>query len=166
MIGALLTFAVLSSAAASCPLERAHYVLRTAPGFTATFRQVAVSSDWPAGVALVVRSAGSGRDHDFLPYQGNGVGTFGHFASTHDVAQPGWTPPGPDDSKARPLGDLDYMLLDAAYGIRPEPTLRRGASAPAHLLIPGLQHALWYRTPTDDRESAPTAFFDLTGCAP
>jgi hypothetical protein len=164
MIGAFLTFAVLSSAPASCPMERAHYVLRSAPGFTAEFRPVAISSDWPAGVALIVRSKASGRTYDFLPYLGSGVGTPGHLASTHDVAQPNWVPPGPDDGKARPLGDLDYLVLDAAYGVSPEPALRRGAPAPAHLLIPGLEEAFWYRTPFDASESAPTAFFDLVGC--
>jgi len=164
MIGVFLTFAVLSSAPASCPVERARYMLRNAPGFTAAFRPVAVSGDWPAGVALVVRSKASGRTYDFLPYLGGGVGTLGHLASTHDVAQPDWTPPGPDDGKARPLGDLDFMALDAAYGVAPEPRLRRGAPAPAHLLVPGLEEAFWYRTPSEARESAPTAFFDLVGC--
>ncbi len=164
MIGVFLTFAVLSSAPASCPLERARYGLRNAPGFTAEFRPVVISADWPAGVALIVRSKASGRTYDFLPYQGNGVGTLGHLASTHDVTGPGWAPPGPDDGKARPLGDLDYMTLDATYGVAAEPVLRHGASAPAHLLIPDLQHAFWYRTPSDARESAPTAFFDLVGC--
>jgi len=165
MIGVLLTFAVLSSTPASCPLEQARYVLRNAPGFTAAFRPVAVSADWPAGVALVVRSEASGRAYDFLPYQGNGVGVPGHLASTRDVTKANWTPPGPDDGKARPLGDLDYMVLDATYDVGSEPALRRGAPAPAHLLIPDLQHALWYRTPPDARESAPTAFFDLADCA-
>lgn len=164
MIGVFLTFAVLSSAPASCPVERARYGLRNAPGFTAEFRPVAISADWPAGVALIVRSKASGRTYDFLPYFGSGVGTLGHLASTHDVAQANWTPPGPDDGKTRPLGDLDFMALDVAYGVVAEPVLRRGAPAPAHLLIPDLQHAFWYRTPFDARESAPTAFFDLVGC--
>ncbi|WP_132091075.1 hypothetical protein [Caulobacter sp. BK020] len=159
-----LTVAVLSNASASCPLERARYVLRDAPGFTAEFRPVAISSDWSAGVALIVRSKASGRTYDFLPYLGNGVGTLGHLASTYDVARPDWAPPGPDDDKARPLGDLDFMVLDATYGVAPEPALRRGAPAPAHLLIPGLEEAFWYRTPPDARESAPTAFFDLVDC--
>lgn len=164
MIGVLLTFAVLSSPPGSCPLEQAHYVLRGAPGFTAAFQPMAVSDVWPAGVALVVRSKASGRTYDFLPYRGNGVGTLGHLASTQDVTQPGWSPPGPDDGKARPLGDLDYMVLDATYDVRSEHVLKRGSTAPAHLLIPELQHALWYRTPSDARESAPTAFFDLVDC--
>jgi len=164
MIGALLTFAVLSGAPALCPLEQANYVLRGAPGFTAAFRPVAVSEDWPAGVALEIRSAQSGRRYDFLPYQGGGDGALGHLASTHDIAQPAWTPPGPDDGKARPLGDLDYMVLDATYAVGSKHVLRHGQAAPAHLLIPELANTFWYRTPSDARESAPTAFFDLTAC--
>jgi hypothetical protein len=164
MIGVFLTWAMLASTPASCPLEQAHYTLRKAPGFTATFRRVAISDDWPAGLALTVRSAASGRTYDFLPYYGNGVGTRGHLASTHDVTRPGWVPPGPDDGKARPLGDVDYLALDAAYDIAAGLVLKRDAPAPAHLLLPDLQHALWYSTPSDARESAPTAFFDLTRC--
>ena len=164
MIGVFLTFAMLSAQPPSCALERAHYVLRGAPGFTAAFRPVAVSRDWPAGVALEIRSAQSGRAYDFLPYQGNGAGTLGHLASTDAVTRPGWTPPGPDDGKVRPLGDLDYMLFDTGYGEQSKHSLRQGGAAPEHLLIPELQHALWYRTPSDARESAPTAFFDLIDC--
>jgi hypothetical protein len=164
MIGMLLTFAMLSSTAASCPLERAHYVLRDAPGVVAGFRPVERSPVWGAGLALYVRSAQPERTWWFLPYSGNGVGTRGHLASTHDVTARGWVAPGPDSVKERPLGDLDYLAMTVDYRVLEAGALRAGQGAPAHLLIPDLQHALWYRTPSDARQSVPTAFFDLTGC--
>jgi hypothetical protein len=166
MIGVLLTFAVLSSPAASCPLERANYVLRDAPGFTAGFRPVATTPDWPVNTAFFVRSAKSGKTYWFLLYFGNGVGTHGHLASTYDVTRPGWNPPHPDSAKERPLGDLDYMVLDADYRFQSEGLVRHGSPPPAHILIPDLSGALWYRTPSGQREGAPMAFFDLTGCEP
>ena len=164
MIAALLTFAALSSTAASCPLERAHYALRDAPGVVAGFRPVARSPAWGEGLALFVRTAQPDRTWWFLPYSGNGVGTRGHLASTRDVTAPGWVAPGPDDGRARPLGDLDYLAMTADYRVIEGGALRARQPAPAHLLIPDLQQALWYRTPSDERQSVPTAFFDLTDC--
>jgi hypothetical protein len=155
MIGVLLTFAMLSSPAAVCPLEQAHYILRDAPGVTAGFRPVE---------RLFVRTTQPDRTWWFLPYSGNGVGTRGHLASTHDVTAGGWTPPDPDSAKARPLGDLDYLAMTADYRVLAAGALRARQPAPAHLLVPDLQHALWYRTPSDARQSVPTAFFDLTDC--
>jgi len=164
MIGVLLTLAVLSSPAATCPLEQAHYALRDAPGVTAGFRSVERSRDWEAGLALFVRSTQPDRTWWFLPYSGNGVGTRGHLASTHDVTARGWVAPDPDSGKERPLGDLDYLAMTADYRVIETVALRARQPAPAHLLIPDLQQALWYRTPWDARQSVPTAFFDLTGC--
>lgn len=172
MIGVLLTFAMLSGAPASCPLEQAHYALRGAPGVTAGVRPVAKSADWPVGLAVFVRvdqvgpgaARAPGRTWWFLPYSGNGQGVRGHLASTHDVTAPGWTPPDPDSGRERPLGDLDYMMLDGDYGFLETSIPRTDRAAPAHLLIPDLQQALWYRPPEGERTGVPLAFFDLTAC--
>lgn len=169
MISAVLALAILAPSAPSapsCPLEKARYTLRDAPGFTAGFRPVATTPDWPVDTAFFVRSAKSGATYWFLSYFGNGVGTHGHFASTRDITQPGWVPPNPDGGKDRPLGDLDYMVLDADHRFQSEGLVRHGSPPPAHILIPDLSAALWYRTPSDRREGAPMAFFDLTGCEP
>jgi hypothetical protein len=158
---------VTAASALSCNVEQAHYVLRTAPDITAGFqdtntRRAADSiDDWPSHLAFRIHLAKPGRTYWFLPWSG---GTDGqqHLASTTDVNAPNWTPPNPDGGP-RPIGDIDYLATDAEYAVI-NSIPHRGGAAPAHILLPNLGEALWYRTPADQRDSAPKQFFDLVGC--
>lgn len=158
MIGALVLAAAVSGSAPACPLEKAVYGLRDAPAITARFEPRTPTPDWPADVQMLLRAkAGT---YVFLPYSGNGQGVATHLASVNDPAHP----PGPDEAKGRPLGDLDYLVADATYRFDQSFRPKRGAVAPAHLFLPGLQNALWYQASEGHREGAPMAFFDLKAC--
>jgi hypothetical protein len=149
-------FAVMTT---PCPVERAHYTLRTMPSLTASFNDVPIDEDWRAGVAFGIRSSSSGRTYWFLPANGDPD----ILASTTDIAKPNWRPPSPDGG-IRPLGDMQLLTFDADYNVLDD-IPRRDAPAPAHILIPDLREAFWYRTPGDKREGSAKQFFDLTGCA-
>lgn len=151
-----------AAAALSCKVEAARYALRTAPQVTAEFHDVASGPDWPSGVAFAIHLGADGRTQWFLPWAG-GTDGLQHLASTTEVTRPGWSPPSPDGGP-RPLGDLDYIATDAAYAVLDD-IPRRGAAAPAHILLPELDDRL-RRDPSGPRTGAPTQFFDLTGCAP
>lgn len=75
-----------------CSAEHAHYALRHDPSVTAAFRAVPAYDDWPAGLALGLRIARTGKSYWWLPWNG---GTDGrqNIASTTDVTAEGWRPP-------------------------------------------------------------------------
>ncbi|HEY0334778.1 MAG TPA: hypothetical protein VGC74_13885 [Stenotrophomonas sp.] len=157
-----MILAVLMAASAMCAPEQARYVLREDPAITARFLTVEASSDWPSGIALRLHSSRTGKDYDFLPWSGGSDGAQ-HLASTGDVTAPHWGLPSPDDGAARPLGDVTYIATDEHYTLLAVPP-GRGVQAPAHILIPDLREALWYRTGPDARESTTKQFFDRVGC--
>lgn len=159
----MLGMTLLLALAASCAPEQAHYVLRDDPAITARFLAVDATPDWPSGLALRLHSTRTGRDYDFLPWQGGSDGR-SHLASTTDVTAPQWRAPDADGGP-RPLGDVEYIGTDAAYALLAE-LPRRGGQAPAHFLLPDLREALWYRAASDRRETTARQFFDLAGCAP
>lgn len=162
-MGLVLWVLAGAAVAADCPAERAQYVLKGVPEITAGFRPtVPAPPDWSGDLAFFIRSARTGQTYWFLWYGGNGAGISSHLASTTDVTVPGWQPP-PADGGPRPLGDLDILFADGDYRFDQAYVPMRTRPAPAHLLIPGLQQALWYRAPV--RESVPIAFFDRDGCA-
>jgi hypothetical protein len=156
MIAALA--AAITTLSATCPLDGALYQLRGAPGVTARFEARTPSADWVAKFGLSIRSAKTGATYFLLPYSGNGQGITTHFASVMDLN----APPDPDSAKGRPIGDLDYLAVDQSYRFDQSFHAETGKHAPAHILIPELQEALWYRA--DKREGVPMAFFDLVGC--
>jgi hypothetical protein len=160
MIMALAFAALLAGPPQACALERADYVLRGSDGVTARFDTRAPTPDWPTDVTFSIHSAKTGATITFLPYSGNGQGVTGHLASVQDPA----APPGPDTVQGRPTGDLDYLAADATYRFDQGFIARAGRPAPAHLFLPGLQAALWYRRDDAQREGVPMAFFDLAGC--
>ena len=153
--------AFVSSALSICPIEKAHYALRTQPSVTADFRDVQADPDWPAGIAMRLHIGASGRTYWWVPWNG---GTSGgeHLASTTDVTKPGWRPPNPDDGP-RPLGDVDFIATDGGYTLWNRVPVR-GGPAPAHFLIPNLRNALWYGTPDNARQGTARQFFDLVSC--
>lgn len=154
--------ALLVIAALHCKVDHARYALRTAPDITATFAPVESGRDWPSQLAFRLHLGATGRTYWFLPWNG---GTDGrqHLASTTDVASPGWTPPSPDDGP-RPIGDTDYLGMDASYAVL-DSVPKRGGRAPAHILLPNLGAALWYQPQMlDPRDTAPRQFFDLVAC--
>lgn len=150
--------AAMASLSGSCRVEQSIYELRGAPQVMARFEPQAPTAGWAANVRLTIHSAKTGATYFFLPYSGNGQGIRTHFASVEDPSKP----PDPDSARGRPLGDLDYLAADRSYRFDQSFSARSGEQAPAHLLIPGLQEALWYRA--DKREGVPLAFFDLAGC--
>jgi hypothetical protein len=148
---------LLGSVATTCPVERAHYVLRGSDAVTAEFRPAPTSRDWPAGVALVLRFAASKRSWYALPWNG-GTDRRQHLRlvrATGDGL--------PADVGSAP-GDLDLMTTDADYRFATA-VPRRGEVAPAHLLLPGAGGRLWHATTNPVRDELPDAFFDLAGCA-
>ena len=151
--------------ALSCPIERASYKLRTAPEYSAVFRDVASGRDWPTKVALGIRSTVTNRTFWWLPGL---VGSSGrhYLYSTTDVAVGSWQPPSPDGG-VRPLGEMEYTNTDASYRVLDE-LPQRGGPAPAHFFIAQLGETLWYGNANLNwqRERPPTQFFDLTACLP
>jgi hypothetical protein len=153
----MLPAIVLAAAVASCHVDSARYVLRTAPDVTAQFRRLEPSVDWPAGLALGVHFAKSGRTYWFLPW-GGGTDDLQHLASTADVTAREWRPPSPDGGP-RPIGNVDYIAMTRAFRVI-DATPRRGDVAPAHLLLPNLGDQTWH----SNRDAAPKQLFDLVGC--
>lgn len=158
MIGLVLAAALATTA---CPVERAQYQLRDDPAVSAGFVAVASGPAWPSQLALRLHSARSGRAYWFLPWNGGSDGRQ-HLASTTDVNAAGWQPPSPDGG-TRPLGDIEYLGTDADYRLLDQVPVAGGA-APAHLLLPDLREALWYRAAPTQREHIARQFFDLLGC--
>lgn len=161
----MLELVMVAAAASlgSCKVEDAVYQQRSAPSISARFLTVASGPDWPSGLVLQMHFGKSGRTYWWLPWNG---GTNGqqNLASTTDVTAPGWKPPHPEDGRARPLGDVSYIGMDAQYNVM-QAVPRRGDLAPAHFLVPDLSQALWYRTPPDARDRDARQFFDLASCS-
>lgn len=151
-----------ANSASVCPVERAQYVLRTAPQYTARFIVVDSGRDWPSGLALQVQSEVTHTTYWFLPWNGGSDGRQ-HLASTTNVKESGWMPPNPDGGP-RPLGDLDFFGLDASYRVL-DSVPRAHQGAPSHMLVPALGETLWHRS-GGTRERPPTQFFDLLACRP
>jgi hypothetical protein len=59
-----------TAGALSCPVERAQYVLRTAPQYTTSFVAVDSGHDWPSGVALKLHSNVTKKNYWFVPWNG------------------------------------------------------------------------------------------------
>jgi len=158
----IAAMALALSLSAGCPLEMAHYQLRSMPKTIAGFRQVPKTADWPNGIAFYIHIGKIKRTFWFLPYSGNGQGIGTHLASTTDVDAPGWLPPDPDSGEHRPLGDTDYLGADAKYNFDQAFHMYSGQPAAAHLFLPQLQEVFWYRV--EPKVGMPMAFFDLTSC--
>ena len=151
---AILLWVVCGFAAnAACNVDGARYVLRGAPAFTATFRQVrAVRSAHE--LILDVHSKDSDRTISFTINRGNGYGEATLAPTKGDLA-----------------GSVEIYTLDELgeftdyFGGRDDP-------APKQLLIPKLGPALWYQVDAlaglsnNEREQMPRAFFDRIACGP
>lgn len=151
MIHALLLAASIST----CVIENARYELRGAPGVTASFEPVRSTVDWPAGLALRVSVAKSGRSYWFLPWQGGTDGRT-NLAWVREAGSPIQI-----QSVRR---DMEFFATDAAYNLSPG-TPRAGGPAPTHLLLPDLPDLAWHSTTDSNRDGLPRAFFDLRGCS-
>ncbi|MEE7559737.1 hypothetical protein HH299_08520 [Xanthomonas sp. Kuri4-2] len=154
---------VTTLAGPACPVERADYRLRGAPGTTLHF----IARDtpgWPSNLLARLDLAATGRSYWWLPWNGGSDGRQ-HLASVRPADRPGWSPPAPDDGQGRPLGDIDYLATDADYDVLDHVPVR-GEPAPAHILLPDLDEALWYRNGAEPRDHAPRQFFDLMSCHP
>lgn len=148
---------LLALAAASvgpCPVERAQYMLRHHSGWTARYRQVASSPDWPSDLALAVYNPTTGATSWWLPWQG-GTDGLQNFAGTEDVTEKTWRVPNPDASP-RPQGNRQYQGFNAAYDLI-DRVPRKGDPAPAHMLFPDSAGA-------GDKTFGWKDFFDLVGC--
>jgi hypothetical protein len=153
-----MLFAIASAALlAVCPVDRAHYALRTMPGVTARFVPVPTDTDWRVGLALRMHVAATGRTYWWLPWNG-GTDGLQHLASTADPATRGWRP-----MQVRPLGDVGFIATDARYTLI-DGVPRAGGAAPAHFFVENLREAMWYRTPWNRREVMAEQFFDLVQC--
>jgi hypothetical protein len=149
---------VSAAALATCRVDHARYVLRTAPGVTADFRPINSGADWPSGLVLTIQFSKSRRAYWFLPWDG-GTNDVQYLASTTDVDQPGWRPPSPDGGP-RPLGDLEYLATGADYRLT-DHVPKVGDQAPAHFLLPNLGDRTWH----SNHDDAPKQFFDLVSCS-
>lgn len=152
MIG-LLVFAAMSTA--SCPAEKARYVLRGSPQIIAYFRAVDSGEDWPSHLALAIHSNKTGKTTWWVPWQGGTDGRT-NIASTTDVTKPDWRPPNPDGGP-RPLGDRKFITTDAAYNIM-EAVPQQGKAAPVHMLNPDAGGSR-------DDVFPVKQFFDLVSCS-
>ena len=152
MVLGLLAF--VAAVVAPCPVERAQYVLRHHPDWTASYRGVDSGSDWPSGLALAIHRRTSGETTWWLPWNG-GTDGLQHIASTEEVTAKGWKPPSPDGGP-RPQGDRQYLGFDAAYDLI-DRVPRVGDPAPSHMLFPNSAGA-------GDKTFGWRGFFDLVGC--
>lgn len=151
----ILSLVLAATSPGQCLTENAHYALRHAPDVTAHFQRVDSGSEWPGGLALVVRSTASGRTSWWLPWNG-GSDNLQHLASTTDISAPDWRPPDPDGGP-RPFGDREFIVTGADYRII-DGVPRIGQPAPAHMLVPdaGSSQDPVFRT---------KQFFDLVRCS-
>jgi len=154
MIAALLLAMSAAAAPAPCPVERAAYVLRGQPGFTAEFHPVATNRDWPLGIALAVHAAKTGRTFWFLPWNGG----------TDDRMHLRWVRVAGDrlDGKSVPPEE-EFLALDREDDFLSHVPAMGGA-APARFVLPGFARELWYATAIDERDVMTQAFFDLASC--
>ena len=152
MLGLL---ALAASSVSQCPVERAQYVLRHHPRWTAHYRQVVSGPDWPSDLALAIHDQKSGDTSWWLPWNG-GTDGLQNIASTEDVTAKGWHAPDPDGGP-RPQGNRQYIGFDAAYDLIGG-VPRRGDPAPAHMLFPD-------SAGSGDKTFGWKTFFDLVDCA-
>ena len=157
----LVFAAMVAITGPGCSIEHAVYQQRGSE-IVARFQSVDAGRDWPSGLAFKMSFNAPLADQWWLVWEGGTAG--GHnLASTGAVSAADWRPPGPDSSADRPRGNLVLIVAEADYRIRRE-AIVRGASAPAHLLIPDLREATWYRVAPDQRVSESGQFFDLISC--
>lgn len=150
----LLTALLLAAAApVKCNLAGAHYVLRGAPGITASFERVPREQSMN-GLMFVIRTAKPRHTFRFTHESGNGSGITDHMVAVGDEGDP------------ETLGGdpLDILAARADYSFNTSQGWESNSPAPAHLFLPGLQGAMWYETPATQRVDAPIAFFDLVRC--
>jgi hypothetical protein len=157
----LLLAAFAAVAGTGCSIEHGVYQQRGG-AIVASFQSVDAGPDWPSGLAVKMSFGAAAPDRWWLVWRGGSAGGQ-HLASTGVVSAANWRPPAPDSAADRPLGDLAMIAADADYGIRREP-MTRGTPAPAHLLIPDLRQATWYRAAPDRRVAESGQFFDLIRC--
>lgn len=140
---------------AECPAENAQYVLRHAPEISARFRAVDSGRNWPSNLAFEVYNHKLHETSWWLPWPG-GTDNLQNIASTTDPTTKDWKPPAPDGGP-RPLGDRQYLGMDADYDVIND-IPHRGKPAPAHSLIPeaGSSH---------DHTFPEKQFFDLVRCS-
>lgn len=143
-----------ASTVTQCPVERAHYVLRHHPDWTAEFREVDSGADWPSGVALAIHNGKTKETFWWLPWNG-GTDGLQNVASTTDVTAKGWKPPSPDGGP-RPQGNRQYLGFTAGYDLISS-VPRRGEIAPSHMLFPNSAGAR-------DEAFGWKDFFDLVTC--
>lgn len=162
----LASLLMMAAAAAACPVEQAEYRLRDQPATSLRFIARDTGPDWPSDLLARIDVAGSGHRYWWLPWDGGSDGRQ-HLASTRDPAAPGWASPNPDDGGTRTLGNVDYIATDADYRLL-ERVPRQGDAAPAHILLPDLGEALWYRRDpahVADGDRVARQFFDFSRCA-
>lgn len=153
--------ALLAAPVAGCPVEQARYQQRRS-GIVAQFRDVQAGAAWPSGLAMKMSFRAGVPDRWWLVWASGSAGGQ-HLASTTPVTAADWRPPSSDSAAERPLADVSLIAADAEYNIALSP-LRRGVAAPAHLLMPDLREALWYRSPPAERAGDSSQFFDLVAC--
>jgi len=165
----MLTFSFVLSAIApanaaqQCAIEHARYETMDNSHWTAGFRQIPKASNWLTNVAFYVQSGETKRTYWFLFDAGSA--RYINMLPTVDVTQPGWHPRDSDAKEPTPLNsDMHYLPVDAQLGLSLTMP-QAGKVAPDFILLPDLQEIMWYRmTNPTQRESAPLAFFKLSGC--
>jgi hypothetical protein len=130
MIGLL---ALAAATIASCPVNRAQYILRHNPDVTAYFRPVESGPERPSGIALAIHHKKSGKTFWRLPWNG-GTDGLQNSAPTEDVTVKGWRAPSPDGGP-RPYGNRQYIGADVTYNII-DHVPKREEPAPTHMLFP------------------------------
>lgn len=146
------------AAAHSCPVEHASYVLRSDPRVTVHFEVAPINDDWRQGVVVAIHGATTGRTSYWLPWYG-GTDDRRHIRETGLIDR---SKDMKEKRRIKRSSDLDFFVLDRHYDFLPD-LPKRGAEAPAHLLIPNLD--LWHSGPVNaPRDSSPRAFFDRAGC--
>lgn len=150
----MISILIAAVSIASCPVENARYELRGALGVTARFHAVQRMPDWPAGVALRVRVAKSGRSYWFLPWQGG----------TDQKTNLAWVRESNSPIQFQPVRrDMEMFATDASYNLQAL-VPKAHSLAPVHMLLPDLNNIAWYSTTDVHRDSLPRAFFDLARC--
>jgi hypothetical protein len=161
----------LAAAAQACPIERARYRLRGAPGVTAGFTRQRFQINYASRLFVWVRTA-DGRRWWFSMNSPNGYG--GVYLSpdvdptkiTEADREAGSPDPPPDPIQ------VDFDSFDSHYDHIDGPP-QAGDAPPAHLFARGLGPLLWYNpvgAANGDKSaktaSVPIAMFDIAGCAP
>jgi hypothetical protein len=164
----VLTGTVLFSAASLagiCPVEKAEYAYKGAPGVTAAFVPHAPVDGLSGRLYIRIAVKDRGWIYWYALEQGNGFSPVSLIA-IDDPAKPGWRPPDSDSRQNRPSADQTYYGLTKDLAIQPDAPVP-GVKAPALFLIPELAPAIWYDARHDEnRLRLPRAFFVYTRCRP